>query len=81
MADKIDVENPNTPAKTTRVDAAKYTAMKTAMLAVVPSGPAGHTAARIKADVLPLLPDACFPQGPQPDGGSNACSLIWKPKA
>ncbi len=63
MADKIDVENPNTPAKTTRVDAAKYTAMKTAMLAVVPSGPAGHTAARIKADVLPLLPDALFPAG------------------
>ena len=63
MADKIDVENINTPGKTTRVDAAKYAAMKTAMLAVVPKGAAGHTAAQIKAGILPLLPDDLFPEG------------------
>ncbi|WP_417257975.1 DUF6958 family protein [Celeribacter sp.] len=63
MADKIDVENINTPGKTTRVDAAKYTAMKTAMLAVVPKGTKGLTAAQIKAGILPLLPDDLFPAG------------------
>ncbi|WP_417248245.1 DUF6958 family protein [Celeribacter sp.] len=63
MSEKIAVQNINTPDKTTNVDAAKYTAMKDAMLAVIPTGDAGLTAAQIKDAVKPLLPDALFPQG------------------
>ena len=38
MPDKIEVENINTPDKTTRVNATNYTAMRAAMLMVtIPS--------------------------------------------
>lgn len=60
---KIEVENVNTPGKTTRVDAAKYHAMRAAMLAVLPLGAPGLTAAEVKDRARPLLPDALFPGG------------------
>ncbi len=58
-ADKIEVRNINSPDHITNVDAAKYTAMHDAMLAVLPSNPPGLTPAQIKdATSLPedLLP-------------------------
>jgi hypothetical protein len=61
--DKIDVENVNTPGKTGRVDAAKYQAMRAAMLAVVPLSPPGLSAAEIKECARPRLPEALFPGG------------------
>ena len=64
MADeKITVENVNTPGKTTRVDAAKYHAMRDAMLAVLPVGAPGLTAAQVKDRVKPDLPEDLFPGG------------------
>ena len=64
MADeKITVENVNTPGKTTRVNAEKYQAMRAAMLAVLPKVAPGLTAAEIKAQVKPHLPEALFPGG------------------
>lgn len=64
MADeKVTVENVNTPGKTTRVDAAKYRAMREAMLGVLPEGAPGLTAAEIKAQVRPRLPEDLFPGG------------------
>ena len=63
MSDKIDVENINTPGKTTRVNAAKYTAMRDAMLRVMPHEALGDTAKEIKEATKPHLPDALFPAG------------------
>lgn len=63
MSDRIEVLNINIPGSVTRVDAAKYQAMKTAILRVAPSGPPGLTAAQKKAAVLPLLPNDHFPGG------------------
>jgi len=63
MSDKVEVENPNSPGRTTRVDAAKYGAMKTALLAVLPAAAPGLTVAAAKADLLALLPQDLFPGG------------------
>jgi hypothetical protein len=63
MSDKVEVENPNSPGRTTRVDAAKYRAMKTALLAVLPGDAPGLTVAAAKAGLLPQLPDDLFPGG------------------
>lgn len=63
MSDKVEVENPNSPGRTTRVDAAKYGAMKTALLAVLPAAAPGLTVAAAKADLLELLPQDLFPGG------------------
>ena len=64
MADeKVTVENVNTPGKTTRVDAAKYHAMRDAMLGVLPDGAPGLSAAEIKDRVKPHLPEDLFPGG------------------
>lgn len=41
--EKIVVENVNVPGKTSRVNAAKYEAMKAAMLAVLPKGEPGES--------------------------------------
>lgn len=60
---KITVENVNTPGKTGRVDAAKYQAMRAAMLTVLPLRAPGLSAAEIKERAKPLLPDDLFPGG------------------
>jgi Family of unknown function (DUF6958) len=61
--EKILVENVNTPGKTARVDAAKYGAMRAAMLAILPVGAPGPNAAQVKELVRPHLPDDLFPGG------------------
>lgn len=61
--DKLVVENINTPGRTERVDAAKYNAMRTALLAVLPSTEPGLTAAEAKAALLPSLSEVLFPGG------------------
>ena len=63
MADKVEVENVNHPGKTERVDAAKYAAMRDAMLKVLPSDDPGMKAGDVVDAVKPLLPDALFPGG------------------
>ena len=63
MNDKIEVENVGQPGKTYRVDAAKYAAMREAVLTVLPSAPPGMPVAELIAAVKPLLPDALFPGG------------------
>lgn len=63
VGEKIAVENINTPGRTERVDAAKYHAMRAALLAVLPGGPPGLTAAEAKTAALPHLPEALFPGG------------------
>ncbi|MEM5501420.1 hypothetical protein WNY59_07435 [Ahrensia kielensis] len=60
---KVTVENVNIPGQTSRVDASKYTAMKTALLASLPSTAPGLTAAQMKQSILPKLPEELFPGG------------------
>ncbi|MGO1072894.1 DUF6958 family protein [Lysobacter sp. CA199] len=60
---KIEIENVNSPGRTERVDRAKYTAMRDALLAVLPAQAPGLKVADAKQALLPLLPDDLFPQG------------------
>ncbi|MEM9172689.1 MAG: hypothetical protein AAGA84_08300 [Pseudomonadota bacterium] len=61
--DKIDVENINTPGKRSRVNRAKYDAMRKAYLAVLPMDAPGLTQRECMDAVKPMLPDALYPQG------------------
>ena len=61
--DRIEIENVIQPGKTYRVDAAKFAAMREAMLAVLPDEAPGLTVPEVKAGVLPRLPEALFPGG------------------
>ena len=61
--DKITVENVNVPGKTSRVNAAKYQAMKRAMLQVLPRAEPGLTQSEIRAAVIAHLPDDLYPGG------------------
>lgn len=63
MSDKIDVQNVNQPGHVSRVDAAKYNAMKDAMRRVMTSDAPGQTAAEIKEAAKPHLPEDLFPGG------------------
>jgi hypothetical protein len=61
--DKIEVENINTPGQTTRVNRAKYEAMRKAYLDCLPLGAPGVTAAQAKDLLKPNLPQDLFPGG------------------
>lgn len=61
--DKVDVLNVNVQGRDSRVDAAKYEAMKRAILGVVPAQAPGLSAAEMVAQVAPLLPADLWPNG------------------
>lgn len=61
--DKIEVENINTPGQTTRVNRAKYEAMRQAYLDVLPTGAPGLTSAEALNLLKPHLPQDLFPGG------------------
>lgn len=61
--EKVTVENVNHPGRTSRVNAAKYHAMKDAMLQVLPQDEPGLNQAEIREAVVPHLPDDLFPGG------------------
>lgn len=61
--ERVAMRNVNTPGRETRVDAAKYGAMKQAMLTALPASQPGLTWADLKLRVLPLLPEDLFPGG------------------
>lgn len=60
---KISVGNVNVPGHRTNVDAAKYTAMKKALLRVLPKREPGLTQAEMFEAVKPHLPEELFPGG------------------
>jgi hypothetical protein len=60
---RVIVENVNHPGKGRPVDAAKYRAMRRALLRVLPGRGPGHTLADALQAVLPHLPSALFPEG------------------
>jgi hypothetical protein len=61
--DKIEIENFTSPGHITRVDRAKYTAMRDALLKALPEGAPGVTVAEAKSTLLPFLADDLFPGG------------------
>ena len=63
MSDKIEIENVNTPGRTTRVDRAKYQAMRDALLRVLPGSEPGSTAKEATEAAKAYLPDDLFPGG------------------
>jgi hypothetical protein len=60
---KIAIESITSPGRVTRVDRAKYLAMREALIAALPKNPPGITVADAKAALLPGLPDDLFPGG------------------
>lgn len=63
LADIVEVENVNHPGKTTRVNAAKYYAMRTAALSALPATAPGKTFDEAIAAIRPILPQDLFPGG------------------
>lgn len=61
--DKIEVANVNTPGRVTRVNRAKYEAMRDVLLAVLPNEAPGMTVADAKAALLADLSPELFPGG------------------
>jgi hypothetical protein len=61
--DRIVVETIVHPGKTYSVDAARYAALRDAILSVLPTQAPGLTLDEARAAVLPTLPQALFPGG------------------
>lgn len=59
----IQIENVNHPGKKSTADAAKYQAMREAILTVLPAGAPGLTVAEVRARILVHLPESLFPGG------------------
>lgn len=62
-AAKVEVQNINTPGRSTRVDAQKHEAMRAVLLKVLPEGPPGLTQAEMAEAARPLLPQDLWPDG------------------
>ncbi|MCA2011956.1 hypothetical protein LCM17_10705 [Cereibacter sphaeroides] len=63
MSEKIEVENVNSPGRTTRVDRAKYEAARAALMAVLSAEAPGMTPAEAQKAMLAHLPEDLFPGG------------------
>ncbi|PWE31890.1 DUF6958 family protein [Pararhodobacter marinus] len=63
MNEKIEVENVNSPGRTTRVDRAKYEAARAALMAVLPDSAPGMTPREAQAAMVAHLPGDLFPGG------------------
>lgn len=63
MPDRIEVRNITSPNHVTKVDRAKYDAMRAALLAILPAKAPGPTVAEAQAALLPHLDRQLFPGG------------------
>ncbi len=63
MSDKIEIENVNTPGRTSRVNAAKYQDMREAFEQALPRSSPGMTQDETREAVKPHLSEKLFPQG------------------
>ena len=61
--EKVEVENVNVPGQVTRVNAAKYSAMKEAFLYILPDSEPGLTQKEVQEQVVAHLPGDLFPGG------------------
>ena len=80
MSDKIEIQNFTSPGHVYRVDRAKYEAMSTALLAVLPAEGPGLTVADAKAALLPRLPADLFPGGDKAGWWLKAAQLDLEAK-
>lgn len=80
QADKIEIENFTSPGRTYRVDRAKYEAMRSAVVSVVPDTSPGITIADAQARVRPHLPEALFPGGEKAGWWFKAAQLDLEAK-
>ncbi|WP_346906670.1 DUF6958 family protein [uncultured Roseibium sp.] len=79
-SEKIEIENITSPGRVTRVDKAKYLAMETAYLSVLPKAAPGITSAEAKQRLLPLLPQDLFPGGAKAGWWLKAAQLNLEAK-
>ena len=63
VREMIEIESITSPGKLFRVEAAKYHAMREALLRVLPDAPPALTFKEMKQALLPLLPGDLFPGG------------------
>jgi len=59
----VVIANVNCPGRRSRVDGAKYKAMKKVLLKVLPTEPPGLTQGEMFAAILPHLPQHLWPNG------------------
>lgn len=76
----IDIENFTSPGKTFRVNAAKFTAMRDAYLAVLPDTPPGLTPEQIIDALRDSLPANLFPGGEKAGWWGKAVQLDLEAK-
>jgi hypothetical protein len=79
-AAKIRIENVLQPGKTYSADPAKYEAMKTAVLAVLPKASPGLTVAEVQDRVVAHLPEDLFPGGAKSGWWMKAVQLDLEAK-
>jgi len=77
---KIAIENVNHPGKVERVDAAKYEAMKQAILTVLPASAPGMTVGEVQSAVPANLPEALYPGGAKAGWWMKAVQLDLEAK-
>lgn len=76
-AEKIEIENVNTPGRVERVEKRKYVAMRDALLTVLPATSPGLSVAEAKAA---LLPQNLFPNGEKAGWWLKAAQLDLEAK-
>ncbi len=77
----IEVENVNAPGRTSRLNRAKYEAMRDALLAVLPAKAPGMKVPDVKAALLPSLPGSLYPGGDKAGWWLKAVQLDLEAKA
>lgn len=77
---RIEVENVNVPGYVTRVDKAKYMAMKKALLKVLPRKPPGLTQKEMREQVVAHLDDDLYPGGAKAGWWSKTVQLDLEAK-
>jgi hypothetical protein len=75
------MESVLSPGRTKKVDADKYGDMRKAMLASLPVGPPGITAAEFKKLILPRLSERLFPGGAKAGWWLKGAQLDLEAKA
>ena len=76
----VTVQNVNVPGYKHRVDAVRYSAMKTALLKVLPTKLPGLTQSEMRSAVLSHLPEGEFPGGAKADWWSKCVQLDLEAK-
>ena len=66
MSNKVEVENVNHPEHITRVDAVKYAAVKSALLAILSGQEQGLTQTKMMSMIKIQIDQTLFPNGVKP---------------